>query len=203
MTRSNTGHHQMPTALTEAWRRARRLQPTAEQVKPLARTAAAAARQQADKTRAWAAPQVERAGQVLQDNIAPKASSLLSSAAHRIDPARDPARPRRPWGKLAGASAAAAGASAAAAFAAAVRRRMKSAAAEAKDQPAEAPDTAPGAEAAPAAETNNGAATAPGAESAAASETAPAADSAPGAETHNGQRGADSDVQHGGLPRTS
>jgi len=54
------------------------------------------------KTRAWAAPQVERAGQVLQDSVAPRVSALLSSAARRIEPAR---QPRRLWRKLAGGSA--------------------------------------------------------------------------------------------------
>jgi hypothetical protein len=176
MTR-NTVHHQASAALTTTWRRARRaaarLQPAAGQVKPLARTATAVARQQADKTRAWAAPQVERAGQVLQDSIAPKASSLLSAAAHRIDPA--PPRRRR-WRKLASAAAA----SAAAAFAAAVRSRLKAAAAEAKaTDPAQAGGTASGAE------------------------TAPGAETGPVAGTHNGQRSAGSDVQHGSPPRTS
>jgi len=141
MTR-NTVHHRPPTALTSAWRHAAaRLQPAAGQVKPLAR----AARHQADKTRSWAAPQVERAGQVLQDSIAPKASSLLSAAAHRIDPAQPRRRSRR---VLAGASAAAA----VAAFAAAVRSRLKAGASKATE-PAEASDTASGAETAPETET--------------------------------------------------
>jgi ElaB/YqjD/DUF883 family membrane-anchored ribosome-binding protein len=128
MTRS-TANQGTATGLSSIWQRARKatapLQTAAEQVEPLARTAGAAARHQADKTRAWAAPQVERAGQALQDNIAPKASSLLSAAAHRIDPAPR----RRPWRKVAGASAAAALASGVAAFAAAVRRRVKAGAA--------------------------------------------------------------------------
>lgn len=125
----NTAHNGTASGLSSAWHRARRatapLQTAAGQVKPLARSAGTAARLQADKTRAWAAPQVERAGQALQDNVAPKASALLSAAAHRIDPA-----PRRPsWRKVAGASAAAALASGAAAFVAAVRRRVKAGAA--------------------------------------------------------------------------
>jgi hypothetical protein len=146
MTR-NTVHHRPPTALTSAWRRAAaRLQPAAGQVKPLAQTARTAARHQADKTRAWAAPQVERAGQALQDSIAPKASSLLSAAADRIDPARPSRRRRR---VLAGASAAAV----AAAIAAAVRSRLRAGASKAPE-PAEAGDTASGTEtAAPETET--------------------------------------------------
>jgi hypothetical protein len=141
MTR-NTVHHRPPNALTSTWRRAAaRLQPAAGQVKPLARTARTAARHQADKTRAWAAPQVERAGQVLQDSVAPRASSLLTAAAHRIDPAQPR---RRRWRVLAGASAAAA----ATAFAAAVRSRLKAGASK-TTEPAEADDAAPGTETAP------------------------------------------------------
>jgi hypothetical protein len=141
MTR-NTSHHGTSNGLASAWRRARRattpLQTAAEHVKPLARTAGTAAKRRAGKTRAWAAPQVERAGQVLQDNIAPKASSLLSAAAERIDPA---AR-RRPWRKVAGVSAAAALASVAAAVAAAVRRRVKAGVVATTTEPTQAGDTA-------------------------------------------------------------
>src|SRR5260221_9258819 len=48
----------------------------------------AAARRRVRKTRAWAAPQVEHAGQVLQDSVAPKVSALLSAAARRLEPAK-------------------------------------------------------------------------------------------------------------------
>ena len=152
MTR-NTLHYRTPDALTSAWHRARkaaaRLQPAAGQVRPLARNAGAVARHQADKTRTWAAPQVERTGQVLQDSIAPKASSLLSAAARRIDPA--PPRSRQ-WRKLAGISAAAAAATAAAA---ALRARLRAGASAATDPP-EASTTTPAEETAPPAETPNG-----------------------------------------------
>jgi hypothetical protein len=135
-------HDRTPKVLTSTWRRAHEaaawLQPAAEQVKPLARTA----RQGANKARTWAAPQVERAGQVLQDSIAPKTSSLLSAAARRIDPTRPRLRRAR---KLAGASAILAGTAAAAA---AVRRRLKASAAPANDA-AEATGTLSGAETAP------------------------------------------------------
>jgi hypothetical protein len=58
------------------------------------------------RTRAWAAPQVERAGQILQDDVAPRVSALLTSAAQRLDPAEPQ---RRSWRKpLAVALAAAA-----------------------------------------------------------------------------------------------
>ena len=66
----------------------------ATQVKPAARTTGTAARRGMHKTRAWAAPQIERTGQVLQDRVAPKASSLLSSAAERLEP-RQSRRARR------------------------------------------------------------------------------------------------------------
>jgi hypothetical protein len=65
------------------------------------------------RTRAWAAPQLERTGQVLQDTIAPKVSAVLSSAAQRLEPAQ-PRRGR--WRKLAGVSMLTAAASAVAAL---------------------------------------------------------------------------------------
>jgi hypothetical protein len=71
------------------------------------------------KTRAWAAPRVERTGQVRQYNVAPKVSAWLSSAARRLEPTK----PQRPhWRKLAGLSVLTAAAAAAAAFA---RNRKK------------------------------------------------------------------------------
>lgn len=150
----NTMHNRTPNALTSTWHRARQaaklLQGAAEKIKPPARTAGAVARHRANKARAWAAPQVERAGQVLQDSIAPKTSSLLSAAASRIDPA-PPARRR--GRKLAGASAIVAAAAAAAG--AALRARLKASAATAED-PAATADTNSGAETQPAAETRNG-----------------------------------------------
>ncbi|HYA50425.1 MAG TPA: hypothetical protein VEG33_04580 [Streptosporangiaceae bacterium] len=71
------------------------------------------------RTRAWAAPQVERTGQVLQHSIAPTVSAWLSAAARRLEPAK-PQRSR--WRKLAGFSMLAAAAGAAAAL---VRNRKK------------------------------------------------------------------------------
>ena len=38
------------------------------------------------KARAWAAPQVDRTGQVLQDTVAPKVAAALHSSAQRLDP---------------------------------------------------------------------------------------------------------------------
>ncbi|MGI9004971.1 MAG: hypothetical protein ACR2FU_02025 [Streptosporangiaceae bacterium] len=67
---------------------AAQLKPAADKAKPYARSAGHAARRQLLRTRAWAAPQVERSGQVLQETVAPKAAAMLSQAARRIDPAQ-------------------------------------------------------------------------------------------------------------------
>ncbi len=54
------------------------------------------------KARAWAAPQVERTGQVIQDTVAPKVADALTASARRIDPGK----PKRgPWRMLAGIAA--------------------------------------------------------------------------------------------------
>lgn len=75
---------------------AAQMKPAAERAKPLARSTGEAARRSILKARAWAAPQVKRSGQALQDTVAPKVSAALSSAAKRIDPAQ----PRqRQWSK--------------------------------------------------------------------------------------------------------
>ena len=139
----NRVHRRAGTVVTSTRRRARRaaarLQPAADQVAPLARKAGAGAKRQADRTRSWAAPHVERAGQVVQDSIAPRVSSLLSAIARRLEPA---GRRRPRWRKLVGASAATAAASA---FAAVVRSYMKAGAATVPDE-AEAGGTAPATE---------------------------------------------------------
>jgi hypothetical protein len=78
---------------------AAQLKPAAERAKPLAKSTSEAARRQIRKTRAWAAPRVRRSGQSLQDKVAPKVATMLSSAAKRIDPAQ----PRqRQWTRPAG-----------------------------------------------------------------------------------------------------
>jgi hypothetical protein len=102
-----------------ARRAAAQLKPVAERAKPLAKTTGAAARRRIFRTRAWAAPQVERSGKVLQDTVAPKVSSALSSAASRIDPAQ----PRyRRWKKPVGLATLTAAGGAVAAF---LRARRK------------------------------------------------------------------------------
>jgi hypothetical protein len=88
-------------------------------MKPFAQRTGAAAKRRVRRTRAWAAPQLERTGQVLQDSVAPTVSAWLSTAARRLEPAK-PHRPR--WRKLAGFSVLAAAAGAAAAL---VRNRTK------------------------------------------------------------------------------
>lgn len=101
MTRS----HQAGGAVDRARRAAAR-------ARPLVRSTGAAVRSGVRAARAWAAPQVERTGQVLKDSVAPAVAGLLSSAAQRLEPAKPP---RRRWRKLAGISVLAAAASAAAA----------------------------------------------------------------------------------------
>lgn len=119
----NKAHHRTGNVAAIALRRARetavRLQPAASKVMPLAKNARTAATQQAHRSRAWAAPQVEKAGQVVQHSVAPKVSALLSAAARRLEPEKP--RARR-WPKVASVSAATA---AAGAVAAAVRSRKK------------------------------------------------------------------------------
>ena len=110
-------------AASSAWDHARQaaaqVKPVAAQVKPLAASSGAAAKRGVRKTRAWAAPQVERTGQVLQDSVAPKVAAALSSAARRIEP---PKPRRRRLRKLVGITLLAAAATAVAAL---VRSRMK------------------------------------------------------------------------------
>jgi hypothetical protein len=114
-------------SLVASWARAAR--GMAAQMRPLARSTGAATGRGVRRTRAWAAPQVERAGQALQHSVAPRASAMLSSAARRIEPAK----PRRGWRKLVGISMVTV-TGAASAVAAVVRSRRK------QDLPASAAD---------------------------------------------------------------
>ncbi len=66
---------------------------TKSQARDKATAAAAAARQGTYSARIWAAPRLERTGQALEQQVAPKMAAMLSSAARRIDPA--PAKRRR------------------------------------------------------------------------------------------------------------
>ena len=113
-------NHRATTADRNAGRRvAARVRSAAAHIKPFAQITGAAAKRRVRRTRAWAAPQVERTGQVLQHGVAPTVSAWLSAAARRLEPAK-PHRPR--WRKLAGFSVLAAAAGAAAAL---VRNRKK------------------------------------------------------------------------------
>lgn len=125
-------------AIRDAARQAAgRLKPAAARARPLARSTGAAARRQLLRTRAWAAPQVERSSKVLQDTVAPKVSAVLSSAARKLDPAQP--RQRR-WRKPAGLATMTAAGGAAAAF---IRNKMKNARSPAESQPADAMPVAP------------------------------------------------------------
>ncbi|HET7014618.1 MAG TPA: hypothetical protein VFI65_11955 [Streptosporangiaceae bacterium] len=100
-------------ARDRAVKAADRLKPIAEQMKPVAKSTGEAARRSILRSRAWAAPHLERTGKALQDTVAPKVSAALSSAAERIDPAK-PRRGRWKWpvGLMAAAAAAASAAAA-------------------------------------------------------------------------------------------
>jgi hypothetical protein len=87
------------TAATQRiWQRALQtaedVKPVAAQVKPLANDTRAAASRGLLRARSWAAPQVDRTGQVLQDTVAPKVAAALHSSAQRLDPV-DPEKPKR------------------------------------------------------------------------------------------------------------
>jgi hypothetical protein len=127
----------MRTRQALASQTAHRLTVVAAQLKPLARSTRAAATRGAHATRAWGAPRLEHTGQVLQDSVAPKVASALSSAAQRLDPGKP--RSAR-WRRPAGIATVTAAASAAAAV---VLRRRKPRAAS---SPAEQEDMAPAAE---------------------------------------------------------
>jgi hypothetical protein len=114
-----------------ARRAAAQLKPAAARAWPFARNTGAAARRQLLRTRAWAAPQVERSSQVLQDTVAPKVSAVLSSTAKKLDPAQP--RQRR-WRKPAGLATLTAAGGAAAAF---LRSKMRNAGQAPEAQPAD------------------------------------------------------------------
>ena len=71
-------------ALDRVRQAAAHLQPAAAKAKPLAGSTGAAAKRGVHRTRAWAAPRVEHTGQVLEDSVAPKVSSLLSSVESKV-----------------------------------------------------------------------------------------------------------------------
>jgi hypothetical protein len=106
MARTNTESDATPAATRQIWERARQAaqdaKPVVAQVKPLASDTKDAAARGLLKARAWAAPQVEHTGQVLQDSVAPKVAAALTSTAQRLEP--DKAAPHGRWRKVAGVS---------------------------------------------------------------------------------------------------
>lgn len=64
----------------------KRLRPVAAKMRPFAKKTRKVARERLHLGRAWAAPRVERSGHVLQETVAPRVSSLLTSAARLIEP---------------------------------------------------------------------------------------------------------------------
>jgi hypothetical protein len=106
----------------------------ADQARPMTKKAAFTARQRATgaagwarprvgRVRAWMAVRAARGSVTVQENVAPKLSSVLAAAARRLDPPKPQARR---WPKvLAGTALLAAGAAAATALA--MRKKARSA----------------------------------------------------------------------------
>jgi hypothetical protein len=120
---------------------ANRLTMVGAQMKPFARSTRAATTHGVRAARTWGAPRLERTGQVLQDTVAPRVASALSSAAQRLDPGK-PRGARWRW--PAGIATVTAAASAAGAVV--LRRRKPRAASSSteRDDPAPAAEMADG-----------------------------------------------------------
>ena len=84
-------------ARAQAYLAKARARQAAADIAPLAKSAGEAVRQGADdlaawagpqvrKSRAWAAPQLERTGVMVQETLAPQVADALTRAAHRLDP---------------------------------------------------------------------------------------------------------------------
>jgi hypothetical protein len=104
MARTNTDSNTTTAAtrriliLQRARQTAQDAKPVVAQVKPLASDTKAAASRGLYRARSWAAPQVDRTGQVLQDTVAPKVAAALHSSAQRLDPEKPG---RHGWRKVA------------------------------------------------------------------------------------------------------
>jgi hypothetical protein len=124
MSRTNTNGNTTPTAAAQLAQFARQAaeaaKPVAAQVKPLASDARQAAVRGVYQARSWAAPQVERTGQVFQDTVAPKVADALHASAQKLDPGQPP---HRGWRK--GAAILSILLAAAAAVAATMARKRK------------------------------------------------------------------------------
>ena len=145
MSRTNTNGSAAATAANQIVQRARQAaeaaKPVAAQVKPLANDAKEAASRGVTAARTWAAPQVERTGQVLQDTVAPMVAGALHTSAQKLDPGEPP---HRGWRKGAAAiSILLAAAAAAVAALAARKRKAESAAANAEPTEAAADEAQP------------------------------------------------------------
>lgn len=71
-----------------------RARQAAARIAPLAKTAQAGTQQGVYHARVWAAPRVDRMGHALQEQVAPRMSAMMSTAARKIEPA---SRTRRRW----------------------------------------------------------------------------------------------------------
>jgi hypothetical protein len=142
MSRTNSDRNASAAAASQIMQYARQAaeaaKPMAAQVKPLASDAKQAAGRRVYRARAWAAPQVERTGQVLQDTVAPKVAAALHSSAQRLDPGEPPHRGWRRGAAVISILLAAA----ATAVAAVARKRKAQAAAEEGEEAAPAADEA-------------------------------------------------------------
>lgn len=137
MARTTIDRNSTAAASRQIWQRARQTaqdaKPVVDKVKPLANDTKAAASRGLYKARVWAAPQVDRTGQVLQDTVAPKVAAALHTSAQRLEPDK----PKRSgWLVAAGISAMLA---VAAAAAAALRNKIKPTATAAAGQEEPAP----------------------------------------------------------------
>lgn len=118
---------------------AAKVKPLAAQVKPLASDARQAAGRGVYRARVWAAPQVERTGQVFQDTVAPKVADALHSSAQKLDPGQPP---HRSWRKGAAVLSILLAAAATAVAAMARKRKAQSAASVEAEETAPAADEA-------------------------------------------------------------
>jgi len=129
MSRSNANGNASNVAaqiVQRARQAAEAAKPVTDQVRPLASDARQAAGRGVYRARSWAAPQVERTGQVLQDAVAPKVAAALHSSAQKLDPGQPP---HRGWRKGAAAISILLAAAAAAVATVARKRKAQSAAA--------------------------------------------------------------------------
>ncbi|WP_214108122.1 hypothetical protein [Acrocarpospora catenulata] len=88
----------------QAVRAADRVGPMASSARDMAMSArdlASSAREgtysRIEEVRLWAAPRLDQAAHTVEDQLAPRLSSMLSQAARRVDPAPMPVRGRGMW----------------------------------------------------------------------------------------------------------